>query len=413
MRDGGYKWLVVAMLWFVCLFNYADRQAIASVLDPIGREMSLNDVQLGVIGGAFMWMYAAALPFAGILGDRCSRKHLILGGLVFWSAITLATALSRSYWQLVACRALEGLGESLYFPASMSLLSDYHGPRTRSRAMAIHQSSVYAGTILGGGLAGFLAQRYGWRSGFVLFGTLGLLLGLVLVGVLREPPRTPEGDVPEPRVSAWRVIASLLRSPTYLALAAVFAGANFVAAIALTWMPTYLGRIFKMNLGMAGLNGTAWAQAGSIVGVMVGGWMADRAASRRPGGRMSVQAIGLFVGVPFLFLTGSTLSVPILVLALAGFGFGKGLYDANIWASLYDVVPRRDRATALGLMNATAWMCGGAGTVLVGWAAPRYGLARSIAATSAVYLTFGILLVAAAGMQNASKRKGIHVVPEV
>ena len=413
MRDGVYQWLVVAMLWFVCLFNYADRQAIASVLDPIGREMVLNDVQLGIISGAFMWIYAAALPFAGLLGDRFSRKRLILGGLMFWSVITLLTAWSSTYAQLVICRALEGLGESLYFPASMSLLSAYHGPRTRSRAMALHQSSVYAGTILGGGLAGFLAMRFGWRSGFVLFGSLGLVLGLVLIFVLKEPERDEPVVRGEPRPRAFNVIGSLLRSPAYLALVAVFAGANFVAAIGLSWMPTYLGRTFKMNLAMAGLNGTAWAQIGSVVGVLAGGWMADRAVLRRAGGRMRIQAIGLLVGVPFLYLTGSTRSVPILILALIGFGLGKGLYDSNIWASLYDVVPSRDRATALGLMNATAWLSGGAGTVLFGWAAPRFGIAFSLAATSGIYLVFGVVMVLVAWAKDAAGKGTKGVLPEL
>src|SRR3954466_13614657 len=187
--DSTYRWLVVAMLWFVCLFNYAYRQAIYSCYPLLKSEMGLSDVQLGIVGGAFMWVYAAALPFAGVIGDQFSRKTLILGGLIFWSLITLATALSTKYWHLVFFRGLEGLGEAFYFPASMSLISDYHSPRTRSRAMSFHQSSVYVGTITGGTAAGFLAERFGWRSGFYLFGALGILLGFVLLFTLKEPQR--------------------------------------------------------------------------------------------------------------------------------------------------------------------------------------------------------------------------------
>src|SRR5438067_1640316 len=141
MAPGHYRWWVVAMLWFVCFFNYADRQAIFSVFPVLKTEMCLSDVQLGVIAGAFMWLYAASAPLAGLIADRFPRKNLILGGLLFWSAVTLATAFCREYWQLVAVRAVEGLGESIYFPASMSLIGDYHGASTRSRAMSVHQSS--------------------------------------------------------------------------------------------------------------------------------------------------------------------------------------------------------------------------------------------------------------------------------
>src|SRR5215471_6842613 len=182
-----YKWFVVAMLWFVCFFNYADRQAIFSVFELLKSEMNLNDVQLGIVGASFMWVYAAIGPLAGLVGDRVNRKTLIIGGLVFWSVITTATALSTQYSHLVLFRALEGFGEAFYFPASMSLLSDFHGPATRSRAMSIHQSSVYAGTIAGGSVAGVLGQHFGWRSSFYLFGSLGILLGALLMLLLREP----------------------------------------------------------------------------------------------------------------------------------------------------------------------------------------------------------------------------------
>jgi MFS family permease len=403
MSENRYKWWVVVMLWFVCLFNYADRQAIYSVFPSLKSEMGLSDVQLGVVGGAFMWVYALALPVAGLVGDRVARKPLILGGLIFWSLVTVATALSTRYWHLVVFRGLEGLGEAFYFPASMSLISDYHGRATRSRAMAIHQSSVYAGTILGGTAAGYFGQYHGWRSGFYLFGALGLVLGLVLFGGLVEPARGPGGDpgpheeLPGPAAtpgeSPRRAISALLRTPMVLVLIAVFMGANFVAAIFLTWMPSYLGRRFGMSLAMAGLNATAWLQVASVLGVLSGGVLADRWAGRDRAGRMKTQALGLFAGIPFLFLTGWTLSVPVLSLAMAGFGYFKGFYDANIWASLYDVVEPRRRATALGLMNALGWVGGGIAPLAIALASESFGMAACLSGTSLIYLAFGSLLV--------------------
>jgi MFS family permease len=387
------------MLWLICVFNYADRQAIFSVFPRLKSEMDLSDVQLGVVGGAFMWMYAAALPFAGIVADRAIRKALILGGLLFWSAITLATGWATEYWHLVLFRALEGLGEAFYYPASMSLLSDYHGQATRSRAMGLHQSSVYVGTVLGGGVAGYCGDYYGWRSGFYLFGGLGIALAAVLVFCLREPvrgaadgtpPVRPEGSIQD----ALRGVGEVAKIPMALLLTAVFVGANFVAVIFLTWMPSYLNRAFGMSLTMAGLNATFWLQAASVAGVLCGGWLADRWARRMRGGRPLVQTMGLLVGAPVVFLTGWTRDVEVLVVAMAGFGFFKGLYDANIWASLYDVVPARRRATAQGLMNAVGWLGAGVAPVAVAAASDRFGMAACLSATSAVYLLCGGLLLA-------------------
>src|SRR5258708_20867401 len=255
-----YRWWVVVMLWGVCLLNYADRQAIFSVFPLLQAEMGLSDVELAVVGGFFMWIYAFALPLAGFVGDRFSRRGLVLGGLVFWSLVTLATALSTRYWHLVLFRALEGFGEAFYFPASMSLIADYHGPQTRSRAMALHQSSVYAGTEVGGTAAGFFGQHYGWRSGFYVFGAAGIVLGIALLGFLREPRRgmadLAPADVGVETSSLRGALREVFGLPIVWVLVVVFLGANFVAAIFLTWMPSFLGRKFGMSLSMSGLNAT-------------------------------------------------------------------------------------------------------------------------------------------------------------
>src|SRR5215467_6518601 len=184
-----YKWYVVAMLWFCGFFNYADRQAIFSVFPLLEKEMGLSPLQLGLLGSSFAWVYGLGAPFAGLIVDRVRRKSAILGGLQAWSFICMATALSRSFGSLLFFRAAEGMGETFYFPASLSLLSDYHGGATRSRALGIHQTSVYIGTIAGGYFAGLVGQHFGWRWTFVVFGGLGIVLGHMLRRHVIEPER--------------------------------------------------------------------------------------------------------------------------------------------------------------------------------------------------------------------------------
>src|SRR5882724_9108253 len=184
-----YKWRVVAMLWWIPFFNYADRQAIFSVFPLLEREMHLTPIQLGMLGSSFAWVYGLSAPLAGNIVDRIRRKTAILGGLQAWSVICMATALSRNFGHLLFFRAAEGLGETFYFPASMSLVSDYHGKETRSRAMGTHQTAVYIGTIAGGFLGGLIGQYYGWRWSFILFGGLGVILGYILSKILVEPKR--------------------------------------------------------------------------------------------------------------------------------------------------------------------------------------------------------------------------------
>lgn len=393
--SSAYRWLVVAMLWFVCFFNYADRQAIFSVFPLIREQMHLTDVELSIVAGAFMWMYALFGPFAGWLSDRLPRKTLVLGALVFWSIVTAGTALTQSYSQLVLCRALGGLGEAFYFPAAMSLIGDYHPAATRSRAMSLHQSAVYAGSIAGGAVSGYIGQFYGWRSSFTLFGGAGVVLGGVLWAFLREPVRGASDAAPDAHAGGSLVtgLREVIANPAVRLLTFVFIGANFVAAIFLTWMPTFLYQKFHMSLSMAGLNGTAYLQIASVLGVLCGGLLADALVKRLFGGRVLAQSLGLLAGVPFLFLTGWTTTVPYLILAMVGFGYFKGIYDANIFASLYDVVPVARRGAAAGTLNSLGWLGGGFAPIAIAVASRHYGMSACISATAGIYLFIGLLLL--------------------
>ena len=396
-----YKWRVVAMLWCISFFNYADRQAIFSVFPLLEREMHLTPVQLGLLGSGFAWVYGLAAPLAGMVVDRFSRRTVILGGLHAWSLICAATVLSKNFRHLFFFRAAEGLGETFYFPASTSLISDYHGRRTRSRALGAHQTAVYMGTIGGGFFAGLLAERYGWRLSFVVFGALGVLLGAVLMRLLVEPSRGAADAIDGVAATApshftfTDFVRTVARTPTLICLLGAFMCANFVAVVLLSWMPKFLFDRFHMGLAMSGLTATIFVQLASMAGAPIGGWLADLWRARSPGGRMAVQAIGMFAGAPFVAICGLTPSVQTVIVALTLWGFFKGLYDANIFASVFDVVPQEARGRAAGFMNMIGWLAGGGSAPLViGVIAERSSLGAALALASLVYVTAGLFLIA-------------------
>jgi MFS family permease len=403
------------MLWFCGFFNYADRQAVYSVFPLLKQEFNLSRSQQGMLGSAFMVVYAASSPFAGYTVDLAARRVLITLGLTFWSLICAATALSRNFAQLVFFRGAEGLGESVYFPASVSFLSDYHAPRTRSRALGIHQTSVYLGTAGGAVLAGYLGEQFGWRSPFWVLGLTGMvyaaLLGIALVEPRRERtelgasgPERIRGDEPtSPAAGSGALLAKIARivtNPAAASLLVVFAGANFVAGTFLAWLPSYIFEHFELGLSESSLTSTFWPLA-SLPGAVCGSVAADWAFKRRRGGRIRVQSAGLIAASPFVFLTGSATSVPGLVLGLAGAGVCKGVYDANIFASFYDVIPAQDRGTAAGLMNTVGWTGAALAPWAVGFASERFGMGVTIAATAAVYLLGGLLALLAARLAEA------------
>jgi len=404
-----YRWWVVLLLWFVCFLNYADRQAISSVFPLLTRQFHFTDVQLGWLGSAFAWVYAAAAPLAGLAADRVTRRRLIILACVGWSFFTLATAWCGGLTTFVIVRALTGLGETFYFPAAMALLSDYHGPGTRSRALSWHQSAVYAGTILGGWVAALLAQRAdNWRPPFFLFGPLGLILALVLARFLVEPARgAADGDVAAgagPALPVGETLRLIARTPAAWLLMGAFVCANFVAVAFLTWTPQFLVTKFHYSLGAAGLTGTVYIHLASALSVPLAGWLADRLCRRMAAGRMAVQAAGLIGGTAFVYLVGRAPGTVTLLLAMTCFGVCKGFYDSGIFAALYDTIEPRARGTAAGLMNAVGWFGGALGPVAVGFAT-QYGrhagdeaanLGDAIAAGSLVYVVGAALVVVAA-----------------
>jgi MFS family permease len=384
----------------VCFFSYADRQALFSVFPLLQKELHLTPVQLGLLGSSFAMVYGICGPLAGLLADRIRRKTAILSGLEFWSVVCVIATFSRNFFQLLLFWGLEGLGECIYQPAAMSMVSDYHGKRTRSRAMGILQTSVYAGTVGGGFLAGLIAQRHGWRMSIYIFGGLGCLLGLVLTRIMREPVRGSADALDGLHTAKMeqygmkRALRSLLSIKSFLMLMAAFACANFVAMVLLTWMPTYLYSRFHLSLAMAAFDAVTYPQVASVAGSVCGGYLADLGVRRTRRGRMLVQCIGLMVGAPFVALCGLSGSLLLVKVALICWGFFKGMYDSNIFAAAFDVVPAETRGTVSGSMNCVGWLMGGGlAPVLIGFLAGRLTLGTAIATSCVVYVLGGVLLL--------------------
>lgn len=400
-----YSWAVVAMLWFICFFNYADRQAIFSVFPLLEKDFGFDKQELGLIGSAFAAVYALTAPIAGQISDRFSRKLVILAGLYVWSIVTGFTAVCSKVWQFVFVRGAEGLGETVYFPASMSLISDYHAKGTRSKAMGFHQTSVYAGTIGGGALAGWMGQRFGWQSPFILLGIAGVLLGLVLALFIREPARNeaerrelgPTADVPiEAPMPFGQFLRTLFSTPSAVLLMLGFLGANSVGMVFLAWMPLFVYEKFRVDLTEAAVTATLYLQVASMAGSALGGFMADWLRAHTTGGRMYVQALGTLCGAPFIVLCGVTEEKSLLIAGLILLGLSKGIYDSNIWASLYEVVPPSRRSSAVGMMNMIGWLGGAVLTFVIGYLVSReLPMSVAIARMAAIYVVVGLLLLTA------------------
>lgn len=145
-----YPWIVVALLWGVALLNYMDRQMLstmksAMMIDITELESATN---FGRLMAVFLWIYGLMSPVAGMIADRINRKWLIVGSLFVWSFVTLMMGYSTDFNQIYVLRAIMGVSEALYIPAGLSLITDYHQEKTRSLAVGIHMTGVFAGAII-------------------------------------------------------------------------------------------------------------------------------------------------------------------------------------------------------------------------------------------------------------------------
>ena len=399
-----YAWAVVGMLWLVCAFNYADRQVISAIFPALEQEFGFSKFQLGMIGSMFIWIYAATAFFAGFLSDRLPRKPLILGGFFFWSLIAMGTGWCTSFTQFLSLRALEGAGESFYFPASNSLIVDYHSPKNRSIVLACHQSGMYMGIIVGSSLGAWLAQHYGWRYGFYFFGGAGIFLSLILFLFLKEPTSFlvyKEENCREKKLTPGATLHHFLTHPPVLLLALAFIGAHFVSAIFLTWMPLFFYEKFHMSLAEAGFSAVIFIQIAGVLSALCNGWLADRMAQSIPHGRVLLQAIYLLLGSGMIIVIGQTTTVTMLIMAMLMFGFCKGGYDIGVYATLFDYIHPAMRGSASGLILSLGWLGGALGPALVGlivtyggpsnMALHRMGL--TISASALAYLLAALLLL--------------------
>lgn len=389
-----YKWELIVLLWLAFFLNQADRQIYNVVLPLIKADLGLSDVQLGLVASVFTWCLGLLVPFAGYAGDVMRRKWIIVLSLLTWSAATLLTGGSGGLTALVLLRGTTAVGEAFYSPSAHSLMGQYHR-ETRAQAMAIHQTSLYAGVITSGFLAAWIGERYGWRTAFYLFGGLGVLLASVAIRRLQDtaPPKD-EGQAEE-RITLVTGIKVIFEKPTAVMNCLGFAGMIFVNIGFLTWMPTFLRERFSLSLAQAGFDSMFYHHAAAFAGVLLGGKLSDVWARRRISARLLLQCGGLLLGAPFIYVMGASGSLILTYAALAGFGIGRGIYDANHYPGLFDVIAPKYRSSAAGIMIAFGFLTGAFAPLILGWMKSRVGLSVGLSLLAGVYLlSAGIVFIA-------------------
>ena len=403
-----YKWEVLGLLWMAYLLNQADRQVFNTVLPAIRDSLNLTDTSVGLIATIFNLCYAFMVPLGGMAGDRLSRKWVTTIAILFWSVATMFTGLATGVVMLILMRSVAtGGGEAFFGPANYSLLGQYHTD-TRARAMSIHQTSYYVGVILAGWLAGYIADKLGWQYSFIIFGAAGIIWGIVMAFRLKDKEEdchvadalrndvvradAPRNDEKKPGI--FDGFKTVFTTPTALVLTIGFSGFIFVITGYMTWVPAFLQEEFGQTQAAAGFNSMFWTYLAAFAGVLLAGTLSDKFAVRDRKVRMVIQGVGLILGAAFLFFVGSNMTLWLIYLCFAGWGFFRAFFDANIYTVLYDVTPARLHASCSSALITTGFAVGALAPVILGAMKDSMGsLSATFPVLGAVWIVCGILML--------------------
>ena len=358
-----YRWELLALLFCSFFFHQCDRAIFSVALPAIQKDLSLDSSAVGMVGSALFLTLALLMPVAGYIGDIFNKKWIITASVIFWSSATALTGLAQGVWGLIAFRSVATAGgESFYAPAAYPLLAAYR-KTTRGLAMSVHQASLYIGVISSGFLGGYIALHYGWRSMFWLFGLSGVMLGAVFAFRLRSaPPETHHNA----KVGPIEALGVLLRTPTALLLTVGFTAIVLVNNAYVMWAPAFVGEKFGLDLLQAGVSAMLYHHLAALVGVLLGGPLSDALVLRMPRFRLVFQSIAMPCGAPAILLLGQGQTLAATETAMAVFGLCRGLYESNTHASLFDVIPSRYRASAVGVMVMLGFLAGSTSPWLLG-----------------------------------------------
>jgi MFS transporter, Spinster family, sphingosine-1-phosphate transporter len=407
----GYARYVLAVMVGINFLNYMDRYVGAAASPLIQKEFHLSDTLVGLLGSAFLIVYAvAALPF-GYWADRGVRKTVVAAGVAIWSVATLFTGFARNFVQLFLSRAVLGIGEASYYPAGTSLLSDYFPKEQRGRTMSVWGAGSAFGIAVGFAGGGYIAEKFGWRSAFFFAAVPGILFALLAFG-LREPLRgsvESRGQAVEKTLDAGpRNFVQLLRIPTLRATIFSQVLLYFVLASNAFWLPLVLTRRFNLSVSKAGLLAGVVLVAGGLIGTLAGGWIADRRALKNPAAHLEVGIAGFLLGAVFISIAlvapMNIGPIPVFAPAFLLAVVCLYLYSGPFTAVSQNVVSPALRASAVTMLLFVSHILGDSHAPFdVGWISDRVGsLQNALLITSPTLLVLAAV-VAATGLRTVRR----------
>ncbi|MFZ1988501.1 MAG: MFS transporter [Alphaproteobacteria bacterium] len=357
LLSAGYRRWLLTVLVIISAYGFVDRSVMTALAESIKQDLKLNDQQVGMLQGlGFAITYLLfGIPFARF-SERFSRIWVTAIAITIWSVLTIACGAVTNYWQLLIGRAGVGLGEAGYGPPATSLISDHFPAEKRASAIAILWLGVPIGSLIGGAGGGFIAQAVDWRTAFIIVGVPGLLVALLTLFTLKEPPRglvdghPPSTDDPP---SLIQVLKHLFKKPTFVHILLGSSLAAFGMNAIGQFMPIFFIRAYGTSIAKAGLAYGAGSAVALSFGLLMGAFIAEKAGMRDRRWWVWGPMVGILVAIPLYLWGFSNSSFWLCVLGIMLGNAFLFLYWSPTLAMVQNMSTPRMRASAsavLGLM---------------------------------------------------------------
>lgn len=363
------------ILFIINALNYADRYVLPAILPKIQADLGLTHIQEGLLGSSFLLVYALATLPLGVWADRSIRKNIVALCVGIWSVATVLAGFTRNFLQLFSVRAVLGVGEAGYAPASLSLLGDFFSREKRGRILSYWSAGTLLGAAFGFTVGGFIADALGWRYAFFVVGIPGLIAAFLAWRML-EPKRgsfdyekdsTREADNTHGSIGKdfWGSVKKLRQVPTYWTLVGALVFSFFTIGGTAFWLPSYFVETFQLSVSSAGAISGAVLVGSGLFGTVVGGWLADFAQRRRPEGRLFIATLGFLLGAPLVLIALLIHNLPLFIAVIVVAAIFLNFCTGPLNAVIQDVITPEVRATAVGLSLLLAHLLGDAAAPFV------------------------------------------------
>ncbi|MDX1297160.1 MAG: MFS transporter [Pseudomonas sp.] len=391
-------WRILFLLFLANLFNFFDRTIPAIIIEPIRMEWGLSDLQLGLIGTAFTIVYAIAGVPLGRMADTGARRKIMGWGLAVWSGLTAVNGLAWNFWSFLLIRMGVGIGEASYAPAANSLIGDLFPAHKRARAMGIFMLGLPLGLLLAFFTIGAMVKAFdSWRAPFFIAAVPGMILALFMF-FIKEPARGAAEQVKSLTTPVDRPVRKVLAIRTFWWLVVAGLTFNFATYACNSFMVPMLQRYFLLPLEQAAMATGVIVGLTGLVGLTLGGWLADKIHQRWQTGRLLFAALSMLIAATatgVALLAGRVEVAVFVALFSIGWLFSYNFYTC-VYTAIQDVIEPRLRATAMALFFAGLYLLGGGlGPVAVGLLSDHYSQAAMLAA-------------GASEMSEAFKAVGLH-----